>query len=276
MRDYNRFLNAVLENPLLRSSEIIEEFLTKNVNDFHIIKIKYKNTEKITQMKDFHSLTGELDTTYYQDNLKFLLSINKEITAKNTLFNNLNTDLKDVITQLDTLNNKMKNLSNVFFDISYSYNKAKEDFKIFENLGNFCKNLNDIYTKQKTLLDINIREFFKYMNLELEEINKLYADYKYAKKSCENYDLEIENYSKENKALADQELYLFSLNRKKAEVSTAKRICNFLQNRFCEEYKRIMETHSQRIKKQFCESKNNNIEIFQKEYNNLIQLINSF
>jgi len=41
MRDYNRFINSVLENPLLRSSEIIEEFITKNQNDFHVIKLKY-------------------------------------------------------------------------------------------------------------------------------------------------------------------------------------------------------------------------------------------
>lgn len=276
MRDYNRFFNAILENPLLRSSEIVEEFLTKNVNDFHIIKLKYKRIQKITQMSDFHSLTGELDTTYYQENLKLLLNINKEISAKNTLFNNLNVALKEVTTQLDILNTKMKNLSNIFFDINNEYNKTKGDFKIFESLGNFSKILSDIYTKQKTMLEINIKEFFKYMNLELEEINKLHTNYIYAKKSSENYDIEIEKYSKENKMAGDEEYYLFALKRKQAEVSTAKRVCNFLQNCFCDEYKRIMETHSQRIKRQFSENKANNIGIFQKEYDNLIQLINSF
>ncbi len=64
MRDYNRFLNSVLENPLLRSSDIVEEFITKNQNDFHIIKLKYKNIQQKVMMKDFLSLTGELDATY--------------------------------------------------------------------------------------------------------------------------------------------------------------------------------------------------------------------
>ena len=75
MRDYNRFVNAALENPLLRSSNILEEFINKNQNDFHIIKLKYKNLPKNIVMKDFISLTGELDATFYQDkyNMKIIL-----------------------------------------------------------------------------------------------------------------------------------------------------------------------------------------------------------
>ena len=56
MRDYNRFINSILENPLLRSSDIVEEFITKSQSDFHIIKLKYKKVEKKVMRKDFHSL----------------------------------------------------------------------------------------------------------------------------------------------------------------------------------------------------------------------------
>ena len=42
MRDYKRFINAVIENPLLRSSEIVEEFITKEQNEFNILKLKIK------------------------------------------------------------------------------------------------------------------------------------------------------------------------------------------------------------------------------------------
>ena len=82
MRDYNRFINSILENPLLRSSEIIEEFLTKSQNDFHVIKLKYKKLEKKVMMKDFLSLTGELDATFYQDKYNLSLNIPKIIEKK--------------------------------------------------------------------------------------------------------------------------------------------------------------------------------------------------
>lgn len=74
MRDYNRFINSILENPLLRSSEIVEDFITKDTKDFHVIKLKYKNLEQKVNMKDFLSITGELDASFYQD--KFSLSSN--------------------------------------------------------------------------------------------------------------------------------------------------------------------------------------------------------
>ena len=61
MRDYERFINAVLENPLLRSSEIVEEFITKEQNEFNILKLKYKNLKQVVETKNFVNLSGELD-----------------------------------------------------------------------------------------------------------------------------------------------------------------------------------------------------------------------
>ena len=53
MRDYNRFVNSVLENPLLRSSQIVEEFITKSQEDFQVLKLKYKKLEKKNNAKRF-------------------------------------------------------------------------------------------------------------------------------------------------------------------------------------------------------------------------------
>ena len=56
MRDYQRFVNAVLENPLLRSSDIVEEFITKEQNEFNILKLKYKNLKQVVETKNFVTL----------------------------------------------------------------------------------------------------------------------------------------------------------------------------------------------------------------------------
>jgi hypothetical protein len=145
MRDYNRFVNAALENPLLRSSNILEEFINKNQNDFHIIKLKYKNLPKNIVMKDFISLTGELDATFYQDKYNLSINIQKIIEKKRNLFLNLHNAVKEVITQFEILDTKMNNLSHAFYNLSNEYKNNFENEKYFENLGNFCKNLSDIY-----------------------------------------------------------------------------------------------------------------------------------
>mgnify|MGYP003571589036 FL=1 len=100
MRDYMRFINAILENPLLRSSDIVEEFITKEQNEFNILKLKYKNTKKVVEMKNFNSLSGELDATFYQNNFNNSLKYQKIIEKKRALFLNLNNLIKEIIKEL--------------------------------------------------------------------------------------------------------------------------------------------------------------------------------
>ena len=275
MRDYNRFINSILENPLLRSSDIVEEFITKSQSDFHIIKLKYKKVEKRVMMKDFHSLTGELDATFYQDKHNLSLNIPKIIEKKRNLYLNLNNALKELIYEFEVIDTKMNNLSEAFHDLSNEYKNNYENIEIFENFGNYCKNLSNIYTQEKQFFKIDVKEFFKYLRLELDEVGKLFNEYQYAKINFEGCESNLESYEK-NKLINNEEMFQFELQKKKMEKKDAKRICCFLQNRACEEYDRVLKAHKDRIKQTFGKEASNMIDIFQKEYDNLINLMNSF
>ena len=103
MRDFNRFINSILENPLLRSNEIIEDFLTKNQELFHFIKLKYKNFSKLVNLNDFRTLNGELDITYYSEQLS-PNNILENIDNKRKILKEINTNLKNAISCMDNLN----------------------------------------------------------------------------------------------------------------------------------------------------------------------------
>jgi len=275
MRDYNRFMNSILENPLLRSSQIVEEFITKNQNDFHIIKLKYKKLEKKVKMKDFLSLTGELDATFYQEKHNLSLNIPKLIDKKRNLYLNLNNALKEIINEFEIIDTKMNNLSEAFHDLSNEYKNNFENIELLEDFGNFCKNLSNIYSQEKKFFKIDVKEFFKYLRLELDEVDKLFNEYKYAKINFEGYENVLSSYEK-NQSNTNEELFKFELKKKQIEKQNAKRICCFLQNRACDEYKRVLETHKNRIKKVFYKEDSNIIQLLQKEYENLSKLINNF
>ena len=181
MRDYNRFINSILENPLLRSSEIVEDFITKDTKDFHVIKLKYKNLVQKINMKDFLSLTGELDASFYQDKLSLSLNIPKLIEKKKNLYLNLNNALKEVINEFNNIETKMHNLSEAFYDLFNEYKNNFENIESFENFGNFCKNLSSLYSQEQKFFNKDIKEFFKYIRLELDEVSKLFNELKYAK-----------------------------------------------------------------------------------------------
>ena len=275
MRDYKRFVNAILENPLLRSSEIVEEFIIKEQNEFSILKLKYKNIKKLVEMKNFISLNGELDATFYQNNFKLSLKYQKIIEKKRKLLVDLNNSIKDIVNQLDNINIKMNNLSELFQDLSLLYKNNEENIDFFSTFGDYCKSLSNIYNVEKSFLKMDVKEFFKYLRLELDEVDKLFSDYKYAKinfEGCENNIITL----KKNKMENNEEYYQFELKQKQSEKDNAKRICCFLQNRACDEYQRILDLHKNRFKKVFgslCPDLN---ETYKKEYENMIKLINNF
>ena len=275
MRDYTRFINAVLESKLLRSSDIVEEFIKKEQNEFNILKLKYKNVKKIVEMKNFPSLTGELDATFYQNKYNLSVKLQKIVQKKRHLFINLNNAIKDVINQMEIINSKMNSLSEIFQDLSIEYKNNEENIEFFSNFSNYCKTLSNINNMEKTFLKIEVKEFFKYIRLELDEVDKLFSDYKYARinfEGCENNIISLQK----NKLSINEEFHQFELKLKQKEKDDAKKICCFLQNSSCEEYQRILELHKHRIKNLFDRICPNIIETYQKEYENLYKLINSF
>ena len=278
MRDYARFINAVLENPLLRSSEIVEEFITKEQNEFNIWKLKYKNLKQVVETKNFVNLSGELDATFYQKNFTLSNKYQKIIEKKKALLIKLNNSIKDVVYQLDLCNTKMNNLSEIFQDLSLLSRSNEENFSIFSNFGEYCTTISNINTLEKNFLQKDVKEFFKYIRLEYDEVDKLFSDYKYAKinfEGCENNIISHKN-NKQNNMYNNEDMYKFELEQKEKEKDNAKRLCCFLQNRTCEEYERILELHQNRVKKLFSKICPGIIETYKKEYENLIKLIISF
>ena len=278
MRDYARFINAVLENPLLRSSEIVEEFITKEQNEFNILKLKYKNLKQVVETKNFVTLSGELDATFYQKNFTLSNKYQKIIEKKKALLIKLNNSIKDVVYQLDLVNTKMNNLSEIFQDLSLLSRSNEENISIFSYFGEYCTTISNINTLEKNFLQKDVKEFFKYIRLEYDEVDKLFSDYKYAKinfEGCENNIISHKN-NKQNNMYNNEDMYKYELEQKEKEKDNAKRLCCFLQNRTCEEYERILELHQNRVKKLFSKICPGIIETYKKEYENLIKLIISF
>lgn len=276
MRDFNRFINSVLENPLLRSNELVEQFMTKNPDEFHIIKLKYKNLSKIVSMTDFHSLTGDLDITYYNDESRSSPEILKNIDKKRNILKDINYTMKNVINSMDNLNKYLDTLSSLFFDLEKEYQTKDKKFNEIYNLGKLFKNLSTFYFEKKNLYDFKIREFFKYLNLELKEIKNLCNDSKYAKINLEKCKNAINNFHYDKTTHKSKDAFNYELYKKQEDKNRATRTYNFLRNRVYEEFHRIMGLHYIRFKKYFSQVGAIIAELFKKEYSSSMQIINSF
>ena len=276
MRDFNRFFNAILENPLLRSNEVIEDFLNKNQELFHFIKLKYKNISKLVNLNDFRTLDGELDVTFYSAQLS-PNDILQNIDNKRKILKEINTNLKNAISCMDNLNKYMETLSKLFFNLKNEYKYKQNKFESFDTLGRFCKNIGSFYSDKKYVMDEKIREFLKYINSELKELKNLCNDSQYAKINLEKSENVLINLEKgKSNNFKSEALYNYELQKKKMEKNLAQRTCNFLRNRTFEEFERIVGTHSFRIEKYFSKLSKEMLSTIQKEYSNSLQILNCF
>jgi len=276
MRDFNRFFNSILENPLLRSNEVIEDFLTKNQELFHFIKLKYKNFSKFVNLNDFRTLNGELDITFYSGQLS-PNHILENIDNKRKILKEINTNLKNAISCMDNLNKYLDTLSKLFFNLKNEYQYKQNKFDSFDTLGRFCKNTSNFYTDKKIILEEKIREFFKYINSELKELKNLCNDSQYAKINLEKQENILINLEKSKATnFKNEALYNYEFQKKKIEKNLAQRTCNFLRNRAFEEFERIINTHYHRIEKYFYNLGKDILDIIQKEYSTSSQIIKCF
>ena len=249
MRDFNRFMNAVLESQLLRSSELVEQFLTKTPDEFHVIKIKYKNIPKVVKMSDFPSLTGELDLTNYKDKFHSSEYILQNIEKKRNILKDINTNLKNATTCMENLNKYMTNLSHLFLDLKKEYENQDNKFESLDKIGRFCKNISSFYNEKKNFWETKIREFFKYINLELKEVKDLCNQSKYANINLKKCESGLINYkSDKNNNLKTAAVFNYELQKRQIEKQNAQRTCNFLINKTFEELQKITYFHNIRFR----------------------------
>ena len=249
MRDFNRFMNAVLENQLLRSSELVEQFLTKTPDEFHVIKLKYKNVPKVVKMNDFPSLTGELDLTNYKDKFHSSEYILQNIERKRNILKDINTNLKNATTCMENLNKYMTNLSHLFLNLKKEYENQHNKFESLDSIGKFCKDISNFCNEKKNFWENKIREFFKYINLELKEVKDLCNQSKYAKINLKKCESGLINYkSDKNNNLKTTAIFNYELKKKQIEKQDAQKTCNFLINKTFEELQKITNFHNIRFR----------------------------
>ena len=181
MRDFNRFMNSVLESQLLRSNELVELFMTKNPDEFHVIKLKYKNISKLTSMNDFHSLTGDLDVTYYINESHSSEKLYNNIEKKRNILKeikNMCNDAKYAKINLEKCENAFNNFKNEKNNknkdnFNYELQKKQIEKTLAQRTCNFLRNRAfEEYQRIMDLHHIRIKNYFSQVGANISELLK--------------------------------------------------------------------------------------------------------
>ena len=193
-RTLERFLNILMEDPILKESQIIFDFLSLEEG------IKFEETKKLYQkikipqnLTEYKNPEGKLKIIVNEDNEVFYKSIKDNTEANIDLLTKLNKNLKLLNNEISAVTNRMEEISKNCFDLFLNSakfcddNDIKRSYYQVKDMFKFCSNtLKD----QLTVFNINLREYFKYtrntfksMKVLLNNVDNYRANYFKAKKN---------------------------------------------------------------------------------------------
>ena len=164
MRTLEKFLNLLLTDPIIRNDEILYEFL--KIENFNDIKRKYEKVKIPIKLNEYFSLNGKLDLSINKEREVKLKEIKEDININESLYKKLTMNLKQLNNEMNNVNVRINEISNIFdnlYSISEKYNYCSTIINAFKNSSYFFKNIYETNKKNIEIINVNFREYFKYI-----------------------------------------------------------------------------------------------------------------
>ena len=170
MRTLEKFLKSLTQDPLIRNSQILYDFLTiGNDEEFNKKKNEYTKMKPPTGISEMKSLDGLLNVGISQDKEIVLTNIKDNATINETLLKKLNTSYKALNGEFAIVSNRLTEISEIWNQLFQNCGKYADNTYVTESykyMSNFSKDLSENLKKQASLINIDIREYFKFLKRE--------------------------------------------------------------------------------------------------------------
>jgi len=181
MRYLQKFLDAIVKIPVIKSTNILFNFLTiEDKEQFANYKNSISKQQPPSVLKNFENLEGIIHLSITPENDSKAKLIKVSTSRYEELLNQINESFKYLLTEMEVVAVRLKEISNLFnniyqcSDISQDMTDTISTFKMMTNLtGNWGK----IYENQSKVMNEDVREFFNYVRREMTEfkdVSRLY------------------------------------------------------------------------------------------------------
>ena len=264
-RTLERFLNLLMQDPILKESLIIQDFLKiEDYRQFEESKKLYHNIKIPQNLTEYKSPDGKLSVNVNEEN-ELLYNSMKENTDSNIeLLNKLNKNLKLLNNEITIVTNRMDEISKNCYELFLNSAKYLDDNDIkrsYYQVKDIFKYSSNALKDQLTIINVNIREYFKYtrntfraMKILISNVDNYKANYFKAKRSLiskkedlikkpdvKKWDLDPNKSSVNPSDLVNDKSLAFPImlhNETKSVINIKQKYGYFL-NRAIEEYQRL-------------------------------------
>ena len=185
-RALNKFLEGLIVHPTLKHIDILNDFLSINSEeDFEDIKKKYlsmvnseENIEEKLSLEDIKSLNGKIKISINKEKEVYFMNIKDNTKINESIMKKINKSYKNLIEIMETANDKMKEISDLWkllYDKSLKYYETLYSSESYKIMNKMIEELLASETKKINIININIREYFRFMKNEFHMLSDLAA-----------------------------------------------------------------------------------------------------
>ena len=165
MRALNKFFFHIVQDPLLRNSQFLYDFLTINdEKEFTNKKNSYTKQKAPTLVNEMKSLTGQLDITITEDRENYLTNIKNNSDINESLLKKLVSNYKSLNDQLNAVSTRLIEISEIWTDLlktAMEYSDEQYVISTYQLMSKVTRDWAELEKKQAALTNIDIREYFK-------------------------------------------------------------------------------------------------------------------
>ena len=170
VRTMSKFFVSIIQDPLIRNSQILTDFLT--INDekiFNAKKLEYNKLKPPANIKEMKSLEGKVNLTINEEKENYLQNIIDNTNLNESIMKKLLSNYKSLLEEVRAVSNRLADICLIWEELGKTAKQFSDNNLVFETYRLLCKLSKDwavLERNQYSLLKIDIREYFKYVRKE--------------------------------------------------------------------------------------------------------------
>jgi hypothetical protein len=186
MTSYSFFINEIVNDPLLRSSKIVYDFLTVAVEkEFKLKQKSYELLQPPKTLENIRTRSGKivLDGSIFKG--KRLETSKTNVNNTLSKITKLGKLIKNLISNLGTIAGTLSELNTTMQSLVQEAQEYTDNLSTIQSYKSLEKLFNGWYfnEKRKALnLKLELKQFFKYILKEYKAVDEMYINYEKSKK----------------------------------------------------------------------------------------------
>ena len=177
MRSMEKFMQGLLIHPLIKNSQILYDFLsTENDSEFRKKKHKYSKMTGPTKVSEIKTLEGDIKITVTKEKEMYLQNIEDNCNINEELLQKVTKSYKSLIVLMAQVSEKMKEISSLWkliYEKSTKYFDIRNTSETYNILSKVMENWAEAEKQQMEILNLNVREYFRYIKNEYHSMKEL-------------------------------------------------------------------------------------------------------